>query len=115
MKTVKIGNETAYYIGKLKDNIWVVVDNINPLEYPYEFGEALYKLSQNIAKNNISVYIDFSKWKRYPKIIKLTYLKDIDNIDVYSGEEVDINEIPKEIKKKFAYFSTGRLTKTMSR
>ncbi len=111
MKLIKIGDETAYYIGRIKDKILVIIDNINPLEYPYEFGEALYNLSQNIPKSKIPIYIDFTKWKGYPKVVKLMYLKDKDNIDVYSSEEVSFNSISEDIKKTINEFHKLCLTK----
>ena len=107
MKLIKIENETAYYIGKVNNVILAIVDQINPLEYPYEFGEALYKLSKDINKNKIPVYIDFTKWGG--NMFKLIYLKDKNNIDVYSGEELSLENIPSHIKSVINKFRKENL------
>ncbi len=98
MKEVKIGETLAYYIEKVGNSVVIVVNNIHPFEYPYEFGEVLFEITKPIKKRRIPVYIDFSNLYGYTKIGKLIYLKDINNIDISSEKDISFDNLPANVK-----------------
>jgi len=98
MKLVKINKVPAYYIGKVGDDILINVENIHPFEYPYELYKNIIKISENISKNEVDVYINFSKQYGYLKINKIKFYKKDNNFDFSTEEEVHDFNLPGKIK-----------------
>lgn len=98
MKLIKINKVPAYYIEKIGNDILINVENIHPFEYPYELYENLIKISKNISKDEIDVYINFSKQYGYLKVNKIKFYKKDNNFDFSTEEEIYDSNLPERIK-----------------
>jgi len=99
MKLVKINKIPAYYIGKVGKDILISVENIHPFEYPNELYKSVTRLSQKIPLNEINVYLNFSKMYGYLKVDAIKFSKTDNNFDFTSNREVNLKDLPKDIKK----------------
>ncbi len=101
MRPVKIDNVLAYYIGKTDDNIIIVEENRHFLDCPYTLWENIMPLVKDIDKERIPIYIvrpDFFK-KNY-SCHQVDFLKNDENIDVYSDKDLSFEELPEKVKER---------------
>ncbi len=100
MKRIKGYDGSGFYIKRLQDYILIVSNSVsNPLEYTYELGREIDKLSKKISSSKVQVFFDLTPFMKKSTIFSILYDKKRKTLDVNSHKNLNEEEIPLPIKR----------------